>query len=145
MFDVLVRILSKDAVFISRGRKAQGHVKIQLACFLLRSGSMGATTMYPARQLGLGKGTVKAYCDRVTRALRNLSTHYIAWPSPERRLVISRSFKETSGLPHCISVGDASQMKFGEIPEDFGVRFLCRKKFPSVCNASISHNSRILM
>lgn len=133
MFDRLVEMLQYDAIFQSKGKKPQRHVKWQLACFLIRFGALGSETLRAAQVLSLGAGSVVTYCRQVTRALRERSATYICWPDAARRGEISAAIEEISGFPNVIGISDGTLFRLEAVPEENGRAFFCCKKIPAVC------------
>jgi hypothetical protein len=132
-FDRLVAVLANNPIFISKGRKPQRHVKVQLASFLLRYGDRGSNAFKVCRNLNIGEGTVFLYCRRVTRAIRQLRSKYLGWPDDPRKIEISNAIENRSGFYLCLGSGDGSLIRFAEEPLQFGYMFRCRKKFFAVC------------
>jgi hypothetical protein len=131
-FDKLVRLLARNPIFRSRGRKPQRAVRYQLAAFLLRFGKRGADVMSTAKELGIGTGTVLLYCRHVTRALRELGIRVIQWGSAARQQEIANWIEEQIGIPNCCGIVDGSLIRLTELPWFHGIVFLCRKKYPAV-------------
>ncbi|KAF7362660.1 DDE Tnp4 domain-containing protein [Mycena venus] len=129
LFDYLVQVLAPNPIFLSKGRRPQRHVKYQLGCFLIRYGSIGSDTIGTAQKLSIGFGTVFLYCRRVTRAIRELRTQFVGWPTAERKTVIRRDIKDRSGFAKCLGAGDGSLIRFCEVPREDGHLFQSRKKF----------------
>ncbi|KAJ7500003.1 hypothetical protein FB451DRAFT_1207193 [Mycena latifolia] len=128
MFNFLVKVLSHNQIFQSRGRGPQRHAKYQLGCFLIRYGAVGSDSIGTAQKLSIGFGTVFLYCCRVRRALRELRPQYVGWPIPERKVIIKRDIENISGFSRCLGAGDGSLIRFEEIPKDDGHLFMTRKK-----------------
>ena len=133
MFDRLVHLLAENPIFISSGKKPQRPVKYQLGAFLVRYGHRGSDTLDAAKRLALGHGTVEKYCHRVSKALRQLKTQYLSWPSEVQRLAIALAIENQSGFPKCVGSGDGSLIRFTEAPFEWGTTFMGRKKFFGVC------------
>ena len=133
-FDKLVALLATNKIFTSPyGHKPQRHVKWQLAAFLFRYGRLGTDSLDVAQKLGIGHGTVIKYCQRVSRALRELRPRYLKWPDQVRREEIAAEFEDRSGFPKCVGSLDGTLFKFCDEPDVDGEVFLSRKKTFSVC------------
>jgi hypothetical protein len=128
MFDWVVGLLARNPIFQPHRGRPQRHVKYQLGCFLIRYGAMGSDTLGTAQKLSIGFGTVFLYCNRGRRALRELRSSFIGWPSPERKLAIKTHIKDVSGFSRCLGAGDGSLINFDEIPKEDGPHYMSRKK-----------------
>jgi hypothetical protein len=129
MFDYLVQELAPNPIFQSTGRRPQRHIKFQLGCFLIRYGCIGSDTIGTAQKLSIGFGTVFLYCRRVTRAIRQLRPRFVGWPTSDRKEVIKQDIQDISGFSRCLGAGDASLIRFCEIPIEDGHLYQSRKKF----------------
>ncbi|KAJ3978388.1 hypothetical protein F5890DRAFT_1422647, partial [Lentinula detonsa] len=129
--DRLVFILAPNTIFRSP-KKKQRHVKCQLATFLIRYRQCGSDVLDVASKLGLGLGTVHLYCRRVTRALRELHSHYLGWLGDEQKTLVSQRIEARSGFPKCVGSGDGCQIRMTTAPEENPDEFLSRKKQHSV-------------
>ncbi|KAI0643112.1 hypothetical protein C8Q79DRAFT_928866 [Trametes meyenii] len=132
-FDRLVELLAQNPIFTSTGRRPQRHVKYQLGTFLIRYASRGSDTLWVSQKLSIGFGTVFIYCRRVTRAIRQLRGRFLAWMTPQRKVVVSEHIQTQSGLKKCVGCGDGSLVPFMEQPAVIGPAFKSRKKFFGVC------------
>lgn len=144
-FDRIVNLLADNLIFQSQGRKPQRHVKFQLAAFLLRYGRRGSDAFVVSRDLGIGAGTVFLYCQRVSRALRQLQPQFLGWPDEDRKTVISTAISEQSGFDYCLGSGDGSLIRFSEEPMTSGWLFRCRKKFYAVSIVTTEFNRSLLI
>lgn len=133
----LVHILEQNPIFQSTGRKPQRPVRYQLACFLLRYGTRGASAMQAAHKLGIGFGTVFLYCKHVVRAIWELGLDIVTWGDKERLRQVAAHVMGCSGIPDCVGMLDGSLVRLTEIPECNGFSFICRKKFPAVSRLSL--------
>lgn len=127
-----MNLLEQKPAFSSRGRKPQRAVRYQLATFLLRYGARGSDALSAAKRMGIGEGTVWLYCRRVIRALREIGLTVITWGDEERRAETAEFIKAKTGLENCIGIVDGSLIPLVDIPNDWGVQYFCRKKFPAV-------------
>jgi len=132
-FDRLVALLADNPIFISRGKRPQRHVKFQLAAFLMRYGRLGSSALAVAMELSIGEGTVFLYCNRVSRALRQLKSRFLGWPDPARKEVISTVIEQAAGFQKCLGSGDGCLIRFTQQPLQFGHMYKCRKQFFGVC------------
>jgi hypothetical protein len=128
MCDWLVGVLSQNPIFQSHGRRPQRHVKYQLGCFLVRYGAIGSDTLGTAQKLSIGFGTVFLYCRRARRALRELRSTRVGWPTPGRKLPIKTHIKDVFGFSRCLGAGNGSLVNFDKIPIHDGPHFMSRKK-----------------
>lgn len=131
-FNKTVRLLEKNPIFTSTGRRPQRAVRYQLATFLMRYGQRGSGVMAVSKKMGIGYGTVFLYCWRVGRALRELGVEVIVWGDDARKTATATRFENLSGLRHCVGIIDGSLIRLAEIPDTWGVTYFCRKKFPAV-------------
>ena len=132
-FDQLVALLADNPIFISRGLRPQRHVKFQLSAFLMRYGQLGSSALAVAMELSIGEGTVFLYCNRVSRALRQLKSRFLGWPDPARKEVISTVIEQAAGFQKCLGSGDGCLIQFTQRPLHFGHMYKCRKQFFGVC------------
>ncbi|KAJ7358270.1 hypothetical protein DFH08DRAFT_911690 [Mycena albidolilacea] len=116
MSDWLVGILAHNPIFQPHRGRPQCHVKYQLGCFLIRYGAIGSDTLGTAQKLSIRFGTVFLYCKRVRRALRELRSQFVGWPSSARKLAIKTHIKDVSGFSRCLGAGDRSLINFDETP-----------------------------
>lgn len=131
-FWAVVKLLEPNPIFRSRGSKPQRPVKHQFACFLLRFGREASRTFEPVTQMAISEGSVINYCRRVTRALRELGLHCIAWPNEERKQEISKAVEKRSHIPGCIGIIDGSLIQLAQKPSEQGDHYICRKGWPAV-------------
>ena len=124
-------LIKEDPVFKSTGCKPQRPLAHQLAAFLVQMGA--ETGIKSATSIGIAEGTVFLYCKRVTRAIRNICDHHLAWPGPARRQFLS-SEMGVHGFPGCISIGDGTYIRLAGKPQmkERPFAYYCRKKFYAV-------------
>ncbi|KAG2128662.1 uncharacterized protein EDB93DRAFT_153247 [Suillus bovinus] len=141
-FDRLVRLLERNPIFESTGKKPQRPVRYQLACFLLRYGTRGADSMQAVHKLGIGFGTVFMYCKRVVCALRELGLDVVTWGNDDRLQQVATHVMGRSGIPDCVGMLDGSLVRLTEMPERNGFSFICRKKYPAInIQAIVDHET----
>lgn len=145
MFYLLHDKISSNRIFESTGRKPQRPVKYQLATFLIRYGLLGSDTLDTALKLNIGHGTVFLYCRRVTRAIRELKSSYIGFPSLGDLQESSRIIQDRIGFPRCCGSGDGSLIRFDEKPLINGTQFMGRKHFFGVRYQFLLLSSLLLM
>lgn len=133
----MVQLLEQNPIFESTGRKPQRPVRYQLACFLVRYGIRGADPLQAAHKLGIGFGTVFLYCRRVVRALREIGMQVVTWGDEDRRNKTMTRVRDRSGIPDCVGMLDGSLIRLTEMPEQNGLTFICRKKYPAVSTFSV--------
>lgn len=130
-FEKLVSKLEENPIFISTGHKPQRPVRYQLGCFLIRFGMLGSDTLRTAALMGIGFGTVFLYCQRVTRALRELGVAgMVEWGD---RTFTKQWIRARTGLKYCIGIVDGTLIQLTAIPRKTGFVYFCRKKFVAVC------------
>ena len=98
----------------------------------MRYGVRGVDSLWVASKLSIGHGTVFLYCHRIIKALRQLKSRYVTWPSDLRKVVISNAIEEKSGFRMCLGSGDGCLIPFTEQPDEHGYMYQCRKKFHAV-------------
>ncbi|KAJ7581650.1 hypothetical protein C8J56DRAFT_1006004 [Mycena floridula] len=129
VFDRLVAILAPNPIFNHpNAKKPQRHVKYQLATFLIRYGRRGSDVFDVSAKMGFSHGSVYNYCKRISRAIRQLRTQYLGWPSDEMKMVISTQIEQMSGFPKCIGCIDGSHIPLTQLPFMEGELFRSRKK-----------------
>ncbi|KAE9269843.1 hypothetical protein PR003_g31017 [Phytophthora rubi] len=91
-FERVVNKIKDNPVFYNDSPCPQAPVWIQLAVALDRFGNYGSgASLSRSQELwGIGEGTVDDYTDRVVKALLELSTDYIWWPTEAERRKMSR-------------------------------------------------------
>lgn len=134
-FQAIAGRLATNPIFQSRGNRPQRPVIYQFGVFLLRYGLRGSPALEPAMKTGIGEGTVFLYCNRVTRALRELGLTCVGWPDEERKRVIKQAFEDRLGLYGVIGVVDGSLIEMTREPTVGAKAYYCRKNFPAVSDA----------
>jgi hypothetical protein len=132
IFDRLVAVLADNPLFVSKGTKPQAHVKVQLACFLLRYGTRGSDIYHVAHNTNVGDGSVINHCKRVSRATRELRPRFLKWPDDDRQVAIADDIEAKSGLRLCIGSGDGSHVHQTAEPHELGYMYRNRKHAFSV-------------
>ncbi|KAJ7577117.1 hypothetical protein C8J56DRAFT_899213 [Mycena floridula] len=146
MFDRLVAILAPNPIFNHpNAKKPQRHVKYQLATFLIRYGRRGSDVFDISAKMGFSHGSVYNYCKRISRAIRQLRSQYLGWPSDEMKTVISMQIEQMSGFPKCIGCIDGSHIPLTQLPFMEGELFRSRKKEITVNNQVFNWKFFILM
>jgi hypothetical protein len=128
-FDHVLDLIKSDPVFQSTGKKPQRPVKYQLAAFLCHVG--GEDAAKTGDITSIAEGTSYLYIPRVTRALRNLRSSFLAWPGPERREYLKDAMGEW-GFPGCIGICDGTFLRLLHKPWKQGWSYWCRKKYYAV-------------
>ncbi|EJF59916.1 hypothetical protein DICSQDRAFT_40900, partial [Dichomitus squalens LYAD-421 SS1] len=142
-FDRLVALLGCNPIFVSTGRRPQRHVKYQLGAFLFRYGRLGTDSLDVAQKLGVGHGTVVLYCKRVTRAIRELRSQYLQWPTKAQREAIASAIEDKSGFPKCVGSCDGSLIRFCEEPIVDGHVYVSQKKsYSTNIQTTVDHTGR---
>lgn len=113
-FQAIAGRLATNPIFQSRGNRPQ------------------RPALEPAMKTGIGEGTVFLYCNRVTRALRELGLTCVGWPDEERKRVIKQAFEDRLGLYGVIGVVDGSLIEMTREPTVGAKAYYCRKNFPAV-------------
>ncbi|KAG7099563.1 hypothetical protein E1B28_001396 [Marasmius oreades] len=137
MFDILVKLLTPNPLFQTKGRKPQRHKKYQLGTFLIRYGQLASPIQDTALKVGVGAGTVVLYCRRVTRAIRELRSKFGGWSSEEQRITMER-IEEKTGFAGCVGSGDGSLIPSDQMPALVGTS--CR-----VERVSMGMRSKLLL
>ncbi|KAG8731020.1 hypothetical protein FRC10_002106, partial [Ceratobasidium sp. 414] len=141
----LVRILEKNKLFVSRGKRKQRPVPFQLGVFLIRYGTLGTGARYPMLLTSIGEGTVLLYCRRIIRAVREFGLRSVGWPTAERKEAIKAGFKELCGLDGIVGSLDGSLMGLASKPRVLGNAYISRKGTPSVTvQAIVDHEEQFL-
>ena len=123
-------IIAGDSIFVSKGRRPQRPVSIQLAAFLIKYGSLSMTKT--AGVVSIAEGTVHLYCSRVCRALRNVRDQHLSWPGQRRRAFLKEEMAKW-GFPGCIGIVDGTLIQLMDKPLKNGWAYYCWKKFYAVC------------
>ncbi|KAF8193489.1 hypothetical protein K438DRAFT_1483701, partial [Mycena galopus ATCC 62051] len=127
-FDTVVKLLEKNTIFRSKGRKPQRPVYWQFSCFLIRYGQYGSPMADTMLKTGVGYGTVVLYCRRVIRAFRELRATYAAWFTEAEQRESMSTIEEKTGFPDSIGSGDGSLVQTVK-PSTVGTAYLSRKGF----------------
>ncbi|KAI5888409.1 uncharacterized protein SCHCODRAFT_02513710 [Schizophyllum commune H4-8] len=128
-FDKVVKILSRNPIFTSKGKKPQRHIKWQLGCFLIRYGQYGSPITDTMLKTGIGYGTVILYCRRVIRALRELRSNFGGWMTDVEQSVTEERILHRIGFPKCLGSADGSLIQTTNKPRQDGPAYLTRKGF----------------
>ena len=74
---------------------------------------------------------------RVSRAVRELRSHFLKWPEDDQQVAIADDIEAKSGLRLCIGSGDGSHVRQTAEPHEFGYMYRNRKHAFSVSNQII--------
>ena len=131
LFRYLVGVLETSPLFsdIPKKRK-KASVELHLLVFLCRMGSEGAEANRDkiATFLGIGKGSVDNYIDRVRKSLKLLKDKVIVWPDAEEKLRTKLRIRERYGFQRCIGIIDGTIIILNQKPIRYGDSYWCRKK-----------------
>ena len=130
-------VLADNPIFLSKGTKPQAHVKVQLACFLLRYGTRGSDIPNVVDKMDVGEGSVTNHSRRISRGVRELGPHFLKWPDDNRQAVISDNIEAKSGLWLCLGSGDGSHVNQTSEPRQFGYMYWNRKQRFSVRGTTV--------
>jgi hypothetical protein len=108
-FDNLIKDIEGDAVFCNNSRCKQKPVKLQLAVFLKTLGSV-SSRWDVSTHFGISQGTVCLYCDRVSKAIKNLRDRVVVWPQNADRSAIISGFQEMAGFPGVVGAIDGTHI-----------------------------------
>ena len=106
-------------------------VETQFATFMRFFGSPANHHLNVARDCGISAGSVFGYVARVVKALRQLRTQAVKWPTGERLEDIKTAFRDM-GFSEAIGAIDGSLIRFVNPPAKHGIYYYCRKKFYGV-------------
>jgi DDE superfamily endonuclease len=118
-FGVILNKIKDNPIFHTGKKKKQAPVEYQLMTWLKYVGTegAGASNANQRNTFALGYGTAGVYRDRVTKAIRDISSEYIKWPNEEERLKIGREILKQYGFPHCVSIADGTLFPLAFEPE----------------------------
>ena len=130
-FKSLMNVIKDDDVFQNkRGKMKKAPVSHHLLVFLYRVGRDGssASDSAIATFFGIGKGSVKNYIRRVTKALINVRDEFIKWPSGEEKDKLKTRIKVNYGFQKCIGIIDGTLVILDKRPTLYGDSYFCRKQ-----------------
>lgn len=130
-FNALLNLIKYDVVFQNKpGKMKKAPASHHLLVFLYRVGREGssASDSAIATFFGIGKGSVKNYVRRVTKALNNLKSDVIKWPSGDDRQNLKTRIKVNYGFQKCIGIIDGTLIILDRRPTKYGDSYFCRKQ-----------------
>ena len=129
-FLVVLDAIKNNIVFQSpRKKKKQRRVELQLLVFLYRLGKKGsdAYNVKISNYFGIGQGTVSLYCRRVEKAILDLKSDIVVWPSDEDKELMKARIKIEYGFQNCIGLIDGTLIELECRPSRYGDSYFCRK------------------
>lgn len=132
-FDHILELIKSDPVFHNARCVSQLPINLQLQIALFRFGGNGDSCSIRkiATLFGVGDGgTIITVTQRVIRAVLNLKTRFLHWPSnEERKKIVKDTMHE---LPGCVAYIDGTEIKLAEAPAENHELFFSRKKQYSI-------------
>ncbi len=126
----IAALLLQDPVFSNHSTISQSSVEDQLAVVSYRFGRYGSAAS--CRDIGarfnISKGTVDMFTSRIIRALLNLKSTFLNWPSDAEKRALSTTIKEQSGFPYCMGFADGTLVGLSQKPVVNGEDYYSRKK-----------------
>jgi hypothetical protein len=128
-FLVLLGLLQSDPVFHNMSHNQQRPVGLQLYCYLVTVGhdGDGQCSRIIAGDIQVGEGTVSLYVHRVIKAMLNVKSQFIQWPSPEKRKQDSAQTLQDAGF-YSFGIIDGTHVYFSQAPSVDANNFYTRKK-----------------
>ena len=128
-FLVLLGLLQSDPVFHNMSHNQQRPVGLQLYCYLVTVGhdGDGQCSRIIAGDIKVGEGTVSLYVHRVIKAMLNVKSQFIQWPSPEKRKQDSAQTLQDAGF-YSFGIIDGTHVYFSQAPSVDANNFYTRKK-----------------
>lgn len=128
-FLVLLGLLQSDPVFHNSSHNPQRPVGLQLYCYLITVGhdGDGQCSRIIAGDIQVGEGTVSLYVHRVIKAMLNVTSQFIQWPSPEKRKQDSAQTLQDAGF-YSFGIIDGTHVYFSQAPAVDANNFYTRKK-----------------
>ena len=128
-FLVLLGLLQSDPVFHNMSHNQQRPVGLQLYCYLVTVGhdGDGQCSRIIAGDIQVGEGTVSLYVHRVIKAMLNVKSQFIQWPSPEKRKQDSAQTLQDAGF-YSFGIIDGTHVYFSQAPSIDANNFYTRKK-----------------
>ena len=130
-FKALLHAIKDDDVFKSHpGKMKKAPVEHHLLVFLYRVGREGSAggDATVATFIGIGKGSVKNYVRRVTKALVRLKDDVVVWPRGEEKDNLKTRMKVNFGFQKCIGIIDGTLIPLARRPTEYGDSYFCRKQ-----------------
>eukprot|EP00977_Amphora_coffeiformis_P018999 scaffold6842_cov135-Amphora_coffeaeformis.AAC.1 len=124
-----------------RGKK-QAPVAHQLLSFLYYIGVAGSGASNPKCRnvFGMGRGTAKVFCERISVAIRSLRDKAIYWPDEEERQEIIVRMYAKYRIPQCIAVADGTLLPLTYEPQSEDAPDYSGRKFPYSLTVMIINN-----
>jgi len=142
VFDLLTTRLSHNPRFTSANKsKPQKPVDVQLATFLMFNGGTNTNCDSLLLRLGVSKGSVINYCDRVVAAVEDMREEIIRWPTDAEKRETKAHFAKF-GFPDCVSVVDGCLIPLLYWPTDDPMAYrTCQKSAGINIQVTCDHNA----
>ncbi|KIY61078.1 hypothetical protein CYLTODRAFT_363349 [Cylindrobasidium torrendii FP15055 ss-10] len=122
--------LGKNQIFVSKGKRPQRPVYIQLGTYLICYGQLGSHVVDTALKIGIGRGTVELYTQQVVSAIRKLWDRFGGqWMTEEEIQCVEGAIFETTGFEGYAGSGDGPLVPFTQAPHINGKAFFGCKGF----------------
>ncbi len=117
-FVVVLTRIEGNPVF-NVGDKKQATPAYQLMVFFKYEGTEGngASNSNQHSTFAIGYGTAALYRQRVTKALRSLSSEYIRWPNAKEMVKIGREIQRLYNFPHCVLIAHGTHFPLAFEPQ----------------------------